>query len=498
MKKSSPHLPQAAVSKNRITVPMTLHLFKFQMHCLQLLVSFHLFVYRTICQCLVLLSLSRVNYVIVRIYVYNVFSPERLWPGSTQAHEGEGNEAGEVLAKYSQVPEDGAGAGGDDGVDRERYLRARATSRYVSAHRMKEELVALLTRPGVRVTTKQPSFDASRAAEAAYALAWTEIRCLHSSTWRQDLLYTSEINENAFGVVGSRDGHSRCDQRVTLEIIVGYLARRYRYGGEYPCTIFYWYHSFSTRQYHFYLFVYFLGNVLLIGCDPGIALKLTRAFKTLAFEIDDGLSLRLQCLNPSDSTASFSDQISSFGILFDVVVINQALLKMTFVDLRECFGAAMDSLSQAGEGEGGGGGRAGGRRSSVLINGMLPDQSPHSEVEADPYQLLLHMRSYGTCDAALGLFEEGLLLVIPRQNPYTFALEVLKKAHIRYFDYRKQMDRFIPVLSLAEMHIWLSSALGTKRYVRSTDEVTAEEYEERRRFFRAYFNISIDDMRAPD
>jgi hypothetical protein len=68
---------------------------------------------------------------------------------------------------------------------------------------------------------------------ASYALAWSEMRCLHSSLLLDDMLYTSEIKENRFSVVGSRDGKATCDQRVNVEIMAGYLARRFQFGGEF-------------------------------------------------------------------------------------------------------------------------------------------------------------------------------------------------------------------------------------------------------------------------
>ena len=54
----------------------------------------------------------------------------------------------------------------------------------------------------------------------------------------------------------------------------------------------------------------------------------------------------------------------------------------------------------------------------------------------------------------------------------------------------------MPVLSLSEIHIWLSNPMGTRRYVRGLDEITAEDYAERRQYFLEHFNVSIDDLRA--
>lgn len=107
-------------------------------------------------------------------------------------------------------------------VDHSVYLRDRTSQRYFTAHRnLKKEKISFLRK-------------GNTSATAAYARAWSEMRCLHASAPLDDLLYTSDLNEHAFGVVGSRDGMSRCSQRVTLEIIVGYLVRRYQYSGE--CT----------------------------------------------------------------------------------------------------------------------------------------------------------------------------------------------------------------------------------------------------------------------
>jgi hypothetical protein len=212
-------------------------------------------------------------------------------------------------------------------------------------------------------------------------------------------------------------------------------------------------------------------------------MKLEQAFTSIPSEPDDHLSLNLKCIDPADSSKQIHGQINSFGFKFDLIVINQALLRLTFEQLRSFFGAAMDSVSQ----EPGG---------SVLISGMLPHHSMHQD-ELDPFRLLLHMRSYGGCDAALSLSEGGLLLVIPRRNPYLFSVQVLESLNYDYAQYRQRMDRFIPVLSLAEVHIWLSTDTATTRYVRGVHETSKEDYDKRRQFFQEQYNISIDDMLAP-
>ena len=97
--------------------------------------------------------------------------------------------------------------------DRWRDMRHRVASDYHTRHRRKD-------------------LAQTEHSLASYALAWAEMRCLHTSTFLDDLLYTSDINEHALGVVGSRDGNSLCDQRAGVEVMAGYLARRYQYGGE--------------------------------------------------------------------------------------------------------------------------------------------------------------------------------------------------------------------------------------------------------------------------
>ena len=168
-----------------------------------------------------------------------------------------------------------------------------------------------------------------------------------------------------------------------------------------------------------------------MGCDDSVVLKISRAFESLPSENDDVLSLNFQCISPFDSSTSIVEQISSFSYEFDIIIINQVLLKLNFENLRSCFGAAMGRIVNQADAD-----ADADARGSVLINGMLPERSPHPEETLDPFQLLMHMRSYAACDAALGLFEGGLLLVIPRQNPYGFSAEVLQSAKYDYFKYR--------------------------------------------------------------
>ena len=71
----------------------------------------------------------------------------------------------------------------------------------------------------------------SEQARDGFAMSWSELRCMESRTLLDDLVYTSDVNEQKYGVVGSRNGSSACDQKVDIEIISGYLARRYEYNG---------------------------------------------------------------------------------------------------------------------------------------------------------------------------------------------------------------------------------------------------------------------------
>ena len=214
----------------------------------------------------------------------------------------------------------------------------------------------------------------------------------------------------------------------------------------------------------------------MVGCETELVLKMENAFMDLTPHDNVDLPLNIICLDLVDDQNSFRDMIETLGITFDLIVVNQQLLKMPFEQLRSCFGIAMDFIKPK-------------KYSSVLIRGMLPNSSPH-DGELDPFKLLLHMRSYTVCDAALGLFESGLLIVIPRRNPYGIRRTVLDSMNCTYDRYRSRMDKLIPLVTLSELHLWLSDESSTRRFVRNLLELSEEE-KERRRIFYEKRNVSI-------
>ena len=123
-----------------------------------------------------------------------------------------------------------------------------------------------------------------------------------------------------------------------------------------------------------------------------------------------------------------------------------------------------------------------------MINGMLPDienyRNSNDWINGDTYKLLISMRSYQICDASLGLFENGLLLVYPRRNPYTSPIEELESLNLDYIAFRKNMDKLIPVLSFPEIHYWLTHSKSTRRFVRSLAEISQEELDRRKKKYK--------------
>lgn len=196
------------------------------------------------------------------------------------------------------------------------------------------------------------------------------------------------------------------------------------------------------------------GNkVLLVGYDDTLVVKIQRAFTVQFQEVVEHVNLEFKCLSPEQ----FLDYVTPASS-FDIIIINQALLKTSYKYLKFLFTHALDCLN-TGEG------------SSILINGMLPAFENH-KVDAewlnkDAYHLLIYMRTLNSFDAALGNFEGGLLVVHPRRNPYRVTPEALEELKFSYADFRKHMDKVIPVLSFAELHDWLSNPMYTKRFVRS-------------------------------
>jgi hypothetical protein len=80
------------------------------------------------------------------------------------------------------------------------------------------------------------------------------------------------------------------------------------------------------------------------------------------------------------------------------------------------------------------------------------------------------MRSLNNFDAALGNFEGGLLIVTPRQNPYRISQENLAQLKFSYTEFRKNVDKIIPILSFSEIHDWFTYSTYTKRFARNLQE----------------------------
>lgn len=195
------------------------------------------------------------------------------------------------------------------------------------------------------------------------------------------------------------------------------------------------------------------GNkVLLVGCDDKISLKLHNSIKQTFAEYEDSLQIDLRCMSPEEFQSSHRLPA------FDIIVINQALLKASYNKLKPLFIHALKSLNTE-------------QGSTVLVNGMLPAlENPRMDGDwsnQDAFQLLLLMRNINPFDAALSNFEGGLLVVLPRQNPYGMTAEAIAEIKLSYNDFRKNIDKFVPVLSFAEMHEWLSHPYHTKRFVKN-------------------------------
>jgi hypothetical protein len=196
--------------------------------------------------------------------------------------------------------------------------------------------------------------------------------------------------------------------------------------------------------------------VLLVGCDDTTLTKLQAAFDPIFEEESQSLvALDARCVAPQQFTASTTSPDHDF------IIINQAILRLAFADLKKLFNHALNML-HAEEG------------SSVMVTGMLPVFN-NTRIDADwasrdAYQLLIHMRTLVHFDAALGNFEGGLLVVHPRTNPYRFTQLELDAMDVSYDSFRKNADKFIPVLSFAEMHDWLTNPSYTKRFVRNLNE----------------------------
>lgn len=199
--------------------------------------------------------------------------------------------------------------------------------------------------------------------------------------------------------------------------------------------------------------LFIAGNkVLLVGCDDTLATKIRKAFDVQFREKEEHINFDISCMSPEQFQATTSPPSS-----LDLIVINQAMLTASFITLKPLFTQAVAWLNT--------------KYGSVLINGMLPAFKNYRKDEdwlnSDAYQLLIHMRSLRSFDAALGNFEGGLLVVHPRRNPYRVTQEDLDGLKFSYTDFRKHIDKVIPVLNFAELHDWFSNAMYTTRFVRS-------------------------------
>lgn len=209
----------------------------------------------------------------------------------------------------------------------------------------------------------------------------------------------------------------------------------------------------------------FIGKILLIGCDETLAQKIRNAFvpqfQEEVEEEQENINLNVTCMSPEQFQMN-DTPVAESSPSFDLIVINQALLRTSFSALNRLFTRALGWLSTE-EGSSGSG--------SLLVNGMLPPFENHRNdgdwVNGDAYLLLIHMRNLQDFDAALGNFEGGLLVVHPRRNPYRVPQKDLDALKFSYSDFRKHIDKLIPILSFAEMHDWLSNAMYTTRFVRS-------------------------------
>jgi hypothetical protein len=148
---------------------------------------------------------------------------------------------------------------------------------------------------------------------------------------------------------------------------------------------------------------------------------------------------------------------------FDLIVLNQKKLQFCYEILYKVFLSSITLLKPP--------------LGKVIVNHMWsPRYEPYSSDVAsshnsDAWKLLASVRQHENFDAALLKFDGGLLIGCLRRNPFfaspQFFLEGAESVLMQY------IDRVIPVLSLNEVHIWLSNATGTNLYVRKfADEGT--------------------------
>lgn len=139
---------------------------------------------------------------------------------------------------------------------------------------------------------------------------------------------------------------------------------------------------------------------------------------------------------------------------YDMIVINQELMHFGFDELQQVLLTCLRRL-QASTG-------------SLVINHMLPLRHHVEEVPSqayDAWKLLADVRQHSFFDAAVANFDNGLLLVSVRDNPFVSSVQFFLERPKSYF--LRFIDRVIPVLTLSEVHTWLSNSSGTRRFVRS-------------------------------
>lgn len=139
---------------------------------------------------------------------------------------------------------------------------------------------------------------------------------------------------------------------------------------------------------------------------------------------------------------------------FDVVVINQKVMHFGFAHLQQILLSCLQYLQA--------------RTGVLIINHMLmsryfPDQTDSDT--GDAWKLLADVRQHDFFDAALANFDDGLLIVCLRNNPFLLSAQFFLDRQESLL--HRFLDRIIPILTLPEVHTWLSNSSGTTRYVRT-------------------------------
>jgi hypothetical protein len=141
---------------------------------------------------------------------------------------------------------------------------------------------------------------------------------------------------------------------------------------------------------------------------------------------------------------------------FDLIVVNQEVLNFDFEHLKHIVMECLPSLQT--------------HTGMLVVNHMLApryfidDDIVDVNKVTDAWKLLADVRQHEYFDAALANFDNGLLIFCLRTNPYV--------QNAQYFLDRSEsilkqfLDRIIPILTLSEVHKWLSNSTGTTRYVR--------------------------------